>query len=64
MDYDQILRQVVAQLAPKHPHMSESQVKEIARVELDKLWDRPVKDYLVVLTGRAAKKAIRKSNED
>ena len=61
MDYDEVLKQVVDQLAPKHPQLSESTLEEFARVELDKLWNRPVKDYVVVLTGRAVKKAIRKS---
>jgi hypothetical protein len=62
LDYDEILKQVVGQIAPKHPQLLPSQVEGIARAELDKLWDQPVKDYLVVLTGRATKKAINKSD--
>ncbi len=55
IDTDEIFVQVSARLREKFPDRDASEVNESVRAELDELADRPVTDYLEVLTERAAK---------
>jgi len=59
IDTDEILRQVSARLRDKFPELSAQEVETAVRAELDQLADRPVRDYLEVLTERAAKKRLK-----
>ena len=61
IDIDEIFTQVSARLREKFPNRSASEVETAVRAELDLLADRPVKDYLEVLTERAAKKKLKNS---
>jgi hypothetical protein len=59
IDIDEIFTQVSARLREKFPNRSAREVELAVRAELDLLADRPVKDYLEVLTERAAKKRLK-----
>lgn len=59
IDTDEIFTQVSSRLREKFPDRSASEVEETVRNELSQLADRPVKDYLEVLTERAAKKRLK-----
>ncbi len=59
IDTDEIFTQVTARLREKFPECSASEVESAVRTELDQLADRPVRDYLEVLTERAAKKRLK-----
>ena len=59
IDIDEIFTQVSARLREKFPNRSATEVEAAVRVELDQLANRPVKDYLEVLTERAAKKRLK-----
>ena len=59
IDIDEIFTQVSARLREKFPDRSASEVEAAVRAELDQLANRPVKDYLEVLTERAAKKRLK-----
>jgi Xaa-Pro aminopeptidase len=61
IDNDEIKRQVVAKLVEKNPGMSEADVASVVDEEFAALADRPVRDYLSILTERAAKKRLKKS---
>lgn len=59
IDTDEILTQVTARLREKFPECSAKEVEDAVKAELDQLNDRPVRDYLEVLTERAAKKRLK-----
>ena len=59
IDTDEILTQVTARLREKFPELSAQEVESAVKAELDQLNDRPVRDYLEVLTERAAKKRLK-----
>ena len=59
IDIDEIFTQVSARLREKFPNRSPGEVEAVVRAELDVLANRPVKDYLEVLTERAAKKRLK-----
>ncbi|MEO6117052.1 MAG: hypothetical protein ABIP33_11760 [Pseudolysinimonas sp.] len=59
IDTDEIFTQVSERLRAKFPDLESSEVDEVVRAELDQLADRPVRDYLEVLTERAAKKRLK-----
>ncbi len=58
IDTDAIFVQVSARLREKFPDRTASEVDESVRVELEELAERPVTDYLEVLTERAAKSRL------
>ena len=60
-DPDEIKRQVVEKLVTKNPELSAAEVESIVGEEFAALADRPVRDYLSILTERAAKKRLKKS---
>ncbi|MWV49916.1 hypothetical protein GRS96_11605 [Rathayibacter sp. VKM Ac-2803] len=60
LDVDQVVRDATAAVRKKYPDRAEGVVEAIVRDELTKLLDRPVQDYLSVLTERAAKQRLKR----
>ncbi|MBW4031915.1 MAG: hypothetical protein HIU88_04535 [Acidobacteria bacterium] len=58
IDIDEIYRQVTAKLRETFPQVPSDEVESAVRAELDELANRPVRDYIQVLTERAAKKRL------
>ena len=58
IDIDEIFLQVTARLRAKFPEVPAVEIDTVVRAELDQLADRPVRDYLEVLTERASKKRL------
>jgi hypothetical protein len=63
IDDEEIIRQVVDRLAEKYPQMPQDELEGVARSEFDALRDRPVRDYLSILTERAARKRLKKASK-
>ncbi|WP_139344449.1 three-helix bundle dimerization domain-containing protein [Rathayibacter sp. VKM Ac-2630] len=61
VNLDEIASEVSARLRARFPDRSAEEVDATVRTELDALADRPVRDYLSVLTERAAKSRLKKS---
>jgi hypothetical protein len=61
VNLDEIASEVSARLRARFPDHSAEEVDATVRTELDALADRPVRDYLSVLTERAAKSRLKKS---
>lgn len=59
IDHEEVVRQVVARLQEKHPRISPDEVERTTRDELAALQTRPVQDYLIILTERAANKRLK-----
>jgi hypothetical protein len=64
VNLDQIVSEVSARLRTRFPDRSAAEVESAVQAELDSLADRPVQDYLSVLTERAAKSRLKKSRPD
>lgn len=60
---EEVVSQVSERLRAKHPDVSPDEIDRVVRAELAELVDRPVQDYLAVLTERAAKKRLKKDRE-
>ena len=60
LDPEEVVTQVSANLRAKYPDLQADEVERVVRAELAQLVDRPVQDYLAVLTERAAKKQLKK----
>jgi hypothetical protein len=60
IDDDEIVAQVTQKLSAKFPDASPTEVESIVREELDQITGRPVRDFLGVLTERAAKQRLKK----
>jgi len=56
---EEIVTQVVQSLRAKFPDESELVIETIVRQELADIADRPVRDFLSVLTERAAKQRLK-----
>lgn len=63
-DAEQVIRDSTAAVHKKFPQHDAAQVEAIVREELAKLQDRPVQDYLSVLTERAAKQRLKHPERD
>jgi anti-sigma-K factor RskA len=61
IDDEETIRQVVDRLQKKFPDLPRTQIEHVARSEFAALADRPVRDFLTILTERAAKKRLRKA---
>ena len=61
MDDEETIRQVVMRLEEKYPTASRAEIEQIARDEFEALAGRPVRDYLSILTERAAGKRLKKA---
>ncbi len=62
IDNDEIKRQVVEKLVYKNPDLDGAQIAKVVDEEFASLADRPVRDYLSILTERAAKKRLKRSS--
>ena len=62
IDNDDIKRQVVEKLVEKNPALDSAQIAKVVDEEFAALADRPVRDYLSILTERAAKKRLKKNS--
>ncbi|TFB99557.1 hypothetical protein E3O42_13460 [Cryobacterium adonitolivorans] len=60
IDDEETIRQVVERLEKKFPDIPRAQIENVARAEFTGLADRPVRDFLTILTERAAKKRLKK----
>ena len=60
LDDEEVQAQVVASLEEKNPGITKSVIDEVVREEFAALAGRPVRDYLSILTERAAKKRLKK----
>ena len=54
-----IIDQVSEKLVEKYPKLKKSEIRKIVAEEVATLETRPVKDYVSVLSERAAKKRIK-----
>ena len=61
IDDEEIIRQVAERLEVKFPDVPRAEIEGVTRDEFSALSDRPVRDFLTILTERAAKKRLRKS---
>ena len=57
---DEVKAQVVANLSAKNPDLAINVLEELVEEEFDALAGRPVRDYLSVLTERAATKRLKR----
>ena len=61
IDDEETIRQIVERLEKKFPDVPRAEIEDVARAEFAALADRPVRDFLTILTERAAKKRLKKS---
>lgn len=61
IDDEETIRHVVDALESKFPEMGRVDLEAIVREEFGAIAGRPVRDYLSILTERAARKRIKKS---
>ena len=57
---EEVMAQVASKLSEKNSDVSRDLIDDIVRQEFSALAGRPVRDYLSVLTERAAKKRLKK----
>jgi hypothetical protein len=58
-DRDEVVKQVTQALAKKLPEKSEDEIRAVVADEVDALSGKPVRDYVSVLSERAAKKRLK-----
>jgi len=58
LDPELVVAEVTERLSEKNPETSPIEIESIVRAELNELIDRPVQDYVAVLTEREAKKKL------
>jgi hypothetical protein len=63
IDDEETIRQVVIRLTDKYPDAAPDEVESIARTEFEALAGRPVRDYLSILTERAAGKRLKQASK-
>jgi hypothetical protein len=61
IDDEETIQHVVDALGAKYPGMDRGELEAIVREEFVAIAGRPVRDYLSILTERAARKRIKKS---
>ncbi|MET4637430.1 three-helix bundle dimerization domain-containing protein [Mycetocola sp. 2940] len=61
IDDEETIQHVADALQTKYPEMARGDVEAIVREEFGAIAGRPVRDYLSILTERAAKKRIKKA---
>ncbi|WP_411720627.1 three-helix bundle dimerization domain-containing protein [Mycetocola sp.] len=61
VDDEETIQHVADALAAKYPDMARVELEAIVREEFGEIAGRPVRDYLSILTERAARKRIKKS---
>ncbi len=57
---DEIKSQVTERLRQKFPDASEAEIQAIVEEEFSRIADRPIRDFLGVLTERFAKRRLKK----
>jgi hypothetical protein len=57
---EEVVKQVTQSLRDRYPDTDAAEIDRVVRAELAELVDRPVQDYLAILTERAAKKRLKK----
>lgn len=57
---EEVMAQVASKLSEKNSGIARSVIDDVVREEFEALAGRPVRDYLSVLTERAAKKRLKK----
>jgi hypothetical protein len=60
IDNEETIAHVTERLVEKNPDVARAEIEAVVRQEFDGLVGRPVKDYLAVLTERAAKKRLKR----
>ncbi|TBN57638.1 hypothetical protein EYE40_09705 [Glaciihabitans arcticus] len=60
MNDEDVMHQVVDRLVEKNEDIPRELIDEVVREEFTALAGRPVRDYLSILTERAAKKRLKK----
>ena len=63
VDDEDTVRQVVDRLQEKYPDVGRAEIEGVAREEYDALAGRPVRDYLSILTERAARKRLKRDSK-
>jgi translation initiation factor 2 alpha subunit (eIF-2alpha) len=58
---EEVMREVTEKLEAKYPHLNRDDIQAVVSEEFSALAGRPVRDYLAVLTERAAKKRLKAS---
>lgn len=61
LDNEEIIRQVIGELEQKFADRSPDEIETVVREEFNVLASRPVRDYVLILTERAAKKRLKSS---
>lgn len=61
IDDEETIQHVANALEAKYPDMARTELEAIVREEFGAIAGRPVRDYLSILTERAARKRIKKS---
>ena len=61
IDDEETIRHIVERLEKKFPDIPRAEIADVARAEFTALSDRPVRNFLTILTERAAKKRLKKS---
>ncbi len=61
IDDEQILQDTINALQAKFTDRERSEIEAVVREEFERLRERPVRDYLSVLTEKAAKDRLRSS---
>ena len=59
IDDEEAIRRVVERLVEKFSDVPRAEIEDVARAEFAAFSDRPVRDFLIILTERAAKKRLR-----
>ena len=63
LDDEGVQAEVADRLAEKNPDLPRAEIEAAVRAEFAELAGRPVRDYLSVLTERAAKKRLKKAGK-
>jgi hypothetical protein len=63
LDDEEIIRQVTGELEKKFAGLSPAEIEAVVRKEFAALANRPVRDYLLILTERAAKKRLKNAGK-
>jgi len=63
IDDDEVKRQVTQKLVEKNPGWDRHEVETVVEEEFAELAGRPVRDYLSILTERAARKRLKKAGK-
>ena len=63
LDNEEIIRQVIGELEKKFAERQPEEIETVVREEFSAIADRPVRDYVLILTERAAKKRLKNSGK-